>query len=592
MSQHRSLFQAVVPVVVLSTLILLVSTGAAASGIAYLPGLNRAGAAETLALEPSVVLLTWDLPGGLLVADRLGEDGGAAVHGEAFEAAFTASEWFLVDARPLRVGSEPAEMTFKRLEKYGVVHLRDGGFALAEVPVDRLDGFFSDHFELQRISLDAPPAGWERYVEQVRAGLQGFGESRLADPADVAAFLAEGDEPAFQLMLQEISGAASFWYNDNWHSVSTRYYSTTAKNLAGNYLFGKLVEYGYTVEFESFYYNGQPCRNVVATKTGVTTPDEYVVVGAHYDSTSPQASTLAPGAEDNGSGSCLVMELARMAAGYDFDRSVQFVLFDSEEQGLNGSEHFVDEAIAAGRVIVSAITADMVTYYSSHYGVLIEGETEWETLMSVMEDAVADHTALLSRKDYYSWGSDHVPFQQAGIPAFLAIDWDWGSYPHYHQTSDTWANVASTAHIGFEISQACAATLAEVAGLQPVVSDTVSASLACLPSAGTLPFTTQMSVSLGNIYTGQSRRIAGRIDVALAGGSTFGNWRAGWTNVAAGASYDAVWNTTIPALGSVVGGNVFTLSVEDVTVAPYNQPPYPPAGDTASAACTVTGVTP
>jgi hypothetical protein len=589
MSQYRSPFQAVVPVVVLSTLIFMLSTVAAASGISYLPGCNRAEAAETLALEPSVALLTWDLPGGLLVADRRG---GAVAVGEPFEAACAAGEWFLVDARPLRLGSEPAETTFKRLEEYGVVHLRDGGFALAEIPVDRLHRFLTDHFELQRVSLDAPPAGWERYRERVKAGLDGFSGSRRADPADVVVFLAEGDEPAFQLMLQEISGAASFWYDGNWHSVSTRYYSTTAKNLVGNYLFQKLESYGYMVAFESFYYNGQPCRNVVATKTGVTTPDEYVVVGAHYDSTSPQASTLAPGAEDNGSGSCLVMELARMAAGYDFDRSVQFVLFDSEEQGLNGSEHFVDQAIAAGRVIISAITADMVTFYSSHYGVLIEGETDWEMLMSVMEDAVADHTTLSSRKDYYSWGSDHVPFQQAGIPAFLAIDWDWGSYPHYHQTSDTWANVASTAQIGFEISQACAATLAEVAGLQPAVTDTVSASLTCLPSSGTLPFTTQMSVSLGNIYTGQSRRIAGRIDVTLAGGNTFGNWRAGWTNVAAGASYDAVWNTTIPALGSVVGGNVFTLAAEDVTVAPYNQPPYPPAGDTASAACTVTGVTP
>ncbi len=591
MFQRRIPFPAAVPVVVLSALILLIPAVASASGISYLPGLDRAGAVEKLALEPSVALLAWDLPGGLLLADRLGESG-AVVSGEPFVAAYPRSQWFLVDARPLRAGSEPQMTTIRSLEQFGMVHLRDGGFALLEVPAGALDDFPGQQFRMQRIPLDPPPAGWEGYGERLTESVGRTGGSRLADPVDVAAFLAEGDESAFQLMLQEITGAASFWYNGNWHSVSTRYYSTTAKNLVGDYLFGILEDYGYTVEFESFYFNGQPCRNVVATKTGVTTPDEYVVLGAHYDSTSPQASTLAPGAEDNGSGSCLVMEIARMAAGYDFDRSVQFVLFDCEEQGLNGSEHFVDEAIAAGRVIVSAITADMVTYYSSHYGVLIEGETEWEALMSVMEDAVADYTTLSSRKDYYSWGSDHVPFQQAGIPAFLAIDWDWGSYPHYHQTSDTWANVAATAHIGYEISQACAATLAEVAGLRPAVTDTVAASLTCLPSAGTVPFTTQMTVSLGNLYSGQSRRIAGRMDVALAGGASFGSWRAGWTNVAAGASYDAVWNTTIPALGSVVGNNVFTLSVEDITVAPYNQPPYPPAGDTASAVCTVTGVAP
>lgn len=574
MSQRRFPFPALLPVVVLSALILLSSSVAMASGISFLPGLDRVGAGEKLALESSVALLTWELPGGLLVADRLGDEG-EVVFGGVFEANYESNQWFLVDARPLRAGSDPVETTLKRLEEYGTLHLRDGGFAVLEVSVESLGAFLSDHFEMQRIILDPPPAGWERYGKLVTESVGQIGGSRLADPADVAAFLALADEAAFQLMLQEISGATNFWYNSNWHSVSTRYYSATDKTLVGDYLFEKLVGYGYKVTFDNFMVGGTPCRNLVATRTGVTLPDEYVVVGAHYDSTSPQASTLAPGAEDNGSGSCLVMEIARMAAGYDFDRSVQFVLFDSEEQGLNGSEHFVDEAIAAGRVIVSAITADMVTWYNSHYGVIIEGETEWETLMSVMEDAVADHTTLSSRKDYYSWGSDHVPFQQAGIPAFLAIDWDWSAYPHYHQTSDTWANVASTAHIGYEITLACAATLAEVAGLQPLVTDTVSASLTCFPPSGTVPFTTQMSVSLGNLYTGQSRRVAGRIDVTLAG-----------------ASYDATWNTGIPALGSVVGDNVFTLTVEDVTVAPYNQPPYPPAGDTATAGCTVTGVAP
>ena len=130
--------------------------------------------------------------------------------------------------------------------------------------------------------------------------------------------------------------------------------------------------------------------------------------------------------------------------------------------------------MAAGRTIVSAITADMVSFYDDDYGVIIEGETPWESLMTVMEDAVADYTTLSSRKDYSSWGSDHVPFQQAGIPAFLAIDWDWGSYPHYHESTDNWANVAATAHIGSEITQACAATLAEVAGLRSMSSFRVS----------------------------------------------------------------------------------------------------------------------
>ena len=77
-----------------------------------------------------------------------------------------------------------------------------------------------------------------------------------------------------------------------------------------------------------------------------------------------------------------------------------------------------------------------------------------------------------------------------------------------------------------------------------------------------------------------------------AGGGYFPNWRAGYTNIAAGSSYISSWNQNIPALGMLIGDNIFSLAVEDVTPSPYNQPPYPPSGDTGTANCTVTGVAP
>ena len=459
------------PIAVLLTVVLVPAVAQAAE-IYYLPGVDRSGAGE-LGLEPSLALLTWELPGGLLAVDRVAE-GNPVARGRHIASVYRASEWFLVDARARRLGAAPAHLILNRLEDFGAVHLLGGDFALCEIPTERLSAFLAARFECHRIPTDPPPAGWERYGERVSAVVERHGLS--ADPVDVAEFVALFDETTFQRLLQEISGAAPFIHDGSSHKVKTRYYDSAGKNLVGDYLFEKLVDYGYTVEFDDFIYNGTPCRNVVATKTGVTSPDEYVVLGGHYDSTSEQPAGLAPGAEDNGSGSSLVMEVARMAAALDFDRSVQFVLFDAEEVGLQGSQHFVDEAVAAGRTIVSAITADMVCFYDDDYGVIIEGETPWESLMTVMEDSVADYTTLSSRKDYNSWGSDHVPFQQAGIPAFLAIDWDWGSYPYYHESTDNWANLAATAHIGNEITQACAATLAEVAGLHPMPSFRVSPS--------------------------------------------------------------------------------------------------------------------
>jgi len=131
----------------------------------------------------------------------------------------------------------------------------------------------------------------------------------------------------------------------------------------------------------------------------------------------------------------------------------------------------------------------------------------------------------------------------------------------------------------------------EAARMQDL-NTTVAPFFTCQPSSGTLPFSTTMTVTLTNLYAGQSRRFSAHPDAALAGGAYYPNWRAGYTNIAGGNSFTTSWSQAIPALGSLVGDNTFTLEVEDVTPAPYNQPPYPASGDTAADSCTVTGLAP
>ena len=82
------------------------------------------------------------------------------------------------------------------------------------------------------------------------------------------------------------------------------------------------------------------------------------------------------------------------------------------------------------------------------------------------------------------------------------------------------------------------------------------------------------------------------MNVTIAIGTSYSNWKSGWTNLSVGESYITSWAQSIPALGSVIGNNIFTLEAEDVTPSPFNQPPYPPAGDTDTDVCTVTGVAP
>ncbi len=121
---------------------------------------------------------------------------------------------------------------------------------------------------------------------------------------------------------------------------------------------------------------------------------------------------------------------------------------------------------------------------------------------------------------------------------------------------------------------------------------TLRAGLTCQPAWGTIPFVTTMTVTLQNLYAGQLRRLAGRIDVRLASGTNYSIWKAGYANVAPGSSMVVAWNQNIPAVAGVLGDNLFTLYAADVTPSPYNQPPYPASGALDTSECTVTGMAP
>ena len=107
---------------------------------------------------------------------------------------------------------------------------------------------------------------------------------------------------------------------------------------------------------------------------------------------------------------------------------------------------------------------------------------------------------------------------------------------------------------------------------------TIDCAYTITPLVGTVSFWTNHNVQLINLAT-STRQIAGRIVVLVASGTTYNPWKFGFTNVAAGSSYVTAWNTNIPALGTVIGNNIFTLFAEDITPAPYNQPPFAPSGD-------------
>ncbi len=120
----------------------------------------------------------------------------------------------------------------------------------------------------------------------------------------------------------------------------------------------------------------------------------------------------------------------------------------------------------------------------------------------------------------------------------------------------------------------------DIAGGGPIIFD---CDYTVLPSAGTVPFPVMHRITLTNTLTGgqvYTRRVAARLKVTIGNGTSYNPWRTGFTNIQPGSFYFTQFPVNFPAAVTVLGNNTFTMDTMDVTPSPYNQPPYPPSGQT------------
>ncbi len=154
-------------------------------------------------------------------------------------------------------------------------------------------------------------------------------------------------------------------YDTRLEAFQTRYIYSDSIEYAKDWIVSKFQEFGYTdVTLDEFYYNGLQLFNVVCTKPGTSEADKVVVIGGHYDSINFDSDPLvfAPGADDNGSGVCATLELARVLKDVPTKKTYKFVAFCAEEVGLIGSMAYAQELYNAGTDIEVMLNFDMVAY--------------------------------------------------------------------------------------------------------------------------------------------------------------------------------------------------------------------------------------
>lgn len=201
-------------------------------------------------------------------------------------------------------------------------------------------------------------------------------------------------------------------------------------DLARDNIVDVLSSFGLSVELEPFLYAGNTYYNVVATQIGTEFPDQIHVIGAHFDSVNN------PGADDNGTGTAIVMEVARILSRHRPARTIKYIAFDREEQGLKGSYAYVAQHTDLD--IVMALVTDMVGHDAGFYAMDIYGKPASSYVVNGVADAIdtyGDGLGAFVNLGSYAF-SDHWPFEAAGIPACVVIERCYSCNPYYHTPND------------------------------------------------------------------------------------------------------------------------------------------------------------
>jgi hypothetical protein len=315
-----------------------------------------------------------------------------------------------------------------------IIHMDDQSSYIADAELILRDGRLS---LLQKSAVDSYVDPGEGLLKPFRAPMT-FSQSMTNHPLRVLPDFPEASATAAD------SINADRWFDNTRHlATMNRGTSNAGNKSAREWIKTQFAAIpGLVVSEQSFTVNSTTTAyNIIARYTGQSRKDDLVLVGGHYDSTGFGG---APGAEDNASGTAGVLELARALVPLQPEASMIFVAFGAEEQGLVGSRELLRQMKSNGETtsITHYINMDMIGYNGDQQiDAMLETSSKFPALQDDLAAAAKEFTELKIYRTFHYWGSDHVPFIDAGVPGILTIENENEDYPHYHTAKDTIENV-------------------------------------------------------------------------------------------------------------------------------------------------------
>lgn len=238
-----------------------------------------------------------------------------------------------------------------------------------------------------------------------------------------------------QLIADQIDVVSYRHYLDDvlyTHTGDNRGRFGAQRTLARDAIFAELQSFGLEVVRQPVPDAPYPCENVIGTQSGTVDASVQFIISGHFDSVGN------PGADDDASGVAAMLEIARVLSQYETHYTIKYIGFDLEEQGLVGSEYYVQQYW--GDDIHGMISLDMIAFNGGTGTTRIIGggypaSTAWK---SALAQAVTEYgQGLVPEVRNQLVGSDHVPFEWAGYPACVMNEDGFASNPCYHRTCDT-----------------------------------------------------------------------------------------------------------------------------------------------------------
>ncbi len=311
-------------------------------------------------------------------------------------------------------------------------------------------------------------------VQQMKQHAHPQAEARAAAPSyaidnrpAVEALLPQVQEAHVLTGIQTLSGYRNRYFNSPHGIAASKDLAQTWRRWAGE---------RDDVTVALYDHKSWPQQSVILTIRGSDAADEIVVVGGHLDSITkrlPFADSYSPGADDNASGIASFQEAMRvlLANGWKPRRTIQFMAYAAEEEGLRGSAAIAQRYAKEGRNVVGVMQLDMTNYPGPSADIVLM--TDYSSNPQnrfIARLAGAYLPGLRVGQDVCGYAcSDHASWTANGYAASIPAEalYDEGS-PYLHTTKDTLARSGNNAEHAVKFARLALAYAVELGSDGPV----------------------------------------------------------------------------------------------------------------------------